>query len=399
VSGDYIMAVKSIGLSTVNGRKPCTLEAAAKHNKRELAAELEGRGRIDPDRVKLNYSLGGAGNVAGVLALASQLMEGIGTSPDKMRRDYCQAVEIVFSLPPTTTIDTAQYFADCVAWCCERFGAGNILSADAHHDEPSSPFHAHVLIAPIQAGRWIGGGLIDRTNTQNMRESFGRDVAAVYGLHMGDRLTGKRKGEAVAMVLANIEANHRAVIASSLWQPLRQAIERNPAPFIVSLGLELADRPPAKQRTKAQIHISHNTRSKRETLHLRKPNPIGIAPSPKPANPIGIDGKVTGMTLAISNPIGIENEAEKRQSLSCVGIAPKARVLSKSLPTDSPNPREDGRTVERDFDAPDPDHHPEPIQTSRRNFARVVVDDDGVIRERDYCQHQPDGYDQPGANW
>ncbi|MCX6865148.1 MAG: VWA domain-containing protein [Verrucomicrobia bacterium] len=42
MSGDYIMAVKSIGLSTVNGRKPCTLEAAAKHNKRELAAEAAG---------------------------------------------------------------------------------------------------------------------------------------------------------------------------------------------------------------------------------------------------------------------------------------------------------------------------------------------------------------------
>ena len=397
MSGEYIMAVKSIGLSTVNGRKPCTLEAAAKHNKRELAAELEGRGRIDADRVKLNYSIAGAGNVAGVLGLASQLMADIDHKPKRL--DYCQAVEIVFSLPPTTTIDTAQYFAACVAWCCDRFGAGNILSADVHHDEPSSPFHAHVLIAPIQAGRWIGGALIDRTNTQTMRESFGRDVAAVYGLRMGDRLTGKRKGEAVAMVLADIETHHRAVIASSLWQPLRQAIERNPAPFIESMGLELADRHAKKMKTMAQIFTSTGKGAKRETLHLRKPNPIGIEPSPKPANPIGIDGEITGRKPAIANPIGIENGAGKRQSLSCVGIAfPKRQFATPSI-AESPSPKDDARTVERDFDAPDPDHQPEPIRTTAQQFARVIVGDDGVTRERDYYQPQPDGYDQPGADW
>lgn len=399
MSGDYIMAVKSIGLSTVNGRKPCTLEAAAKHNKRELAAELEGRGRIDPDRVKLNYSLGGAGNVAGVLALAYQLMEGIGTSPDKMRRDYCQAVEIVFSLPPTTTIDTAKYFAACVAWCCERFGAGNILSADVHHDEPSNPFHAHALIAPIKAGRWMGGRLIDRTNTQNMRDSFGRQVAAVYGLRMGDRLTGKRKGDAVATVLAAIETNHRAVIASSLWQPLRHAIERNPAPFIAAMGLELTDRPAKKMKTMVKTFTSTGKGPKRETMHLRKPNPIGIEPSPKPSIPIGIDGKATVMKPAIANPIGIENGAEKHQTLSCVGIAfPKRQFATPSI-ADSTSKKNDARTVERDFDAPDPDNQPEPIRTTDQHFARVVIDDDGVIRERDYYQPQTDGYDQAGADW
>jgi hypothetical protein len=397
MSGDYIMAVKSIGLSTVNGRKPCTLEAAAKHNKRELAAELEGRGRIDADRVKLNYSIAGAGNVAGVLGLASQLMADIDHKPKRL--DYCQAVEIVFSLPPTTTIDTAQYFAACVAWCCERFGAGNILSADVHHDEPSSPFHAHVLIAPIQAGRWIGGALIDRTNTQTMRESFGRDVAAVYGLRMGDRLTGKRKGEAVAMVLGHIESNDRGLLQSPAWAGIRQAIERNPATFATAYGLELADRPAKKMKTMAQIFTSTGKGAKRETLHLRKPNPIGIEPSPKPANPIGIDGEITGRKPAIANPIGIENGAEKRQSLSCVGIAFPRRQFATPSIADSPSPKDDGRTIERDFDAPDPDHQPEPILTNPPNFARVVVDEDGVIRERDYYQPQPDGYDQPGAEW
>ena len=73
MSGDYIMAVKSIGLSKVGGRKPCTLESAAKHNKRELSLELEARGRIDGDRLSLNYSIAGAADAAGVVGLASRL--------------------------------------------------------------------------------------------------------------------------------------------------------------------------------------------------------------------------------------------------------------------------------------------------------------------------------------
>ena len=391
MSGDYIMAVKSIGLSKVGGRKPCTLDSAAKHNKRELASELEARGRIDGDRVGLNYRIAGATDAAGVVALAARLMAIINTSPDKMRRDYCQAVEIVFSLPPTTTIDAAQYFADCVAWCRERFGADNILSADVHLDE-SAP-HCHALIAPIHDGRWVGSSLIDRTNTQALRESFEREVAAVYGLRMMDRLTGRRKSDAVAMVLAHIEKHERAVIASPLWQPLRQAIERNPAPFVACLGLELTDRTPAKQKTMAQIFTSPGKGAKRETLHLPKPNPIGIAASAKPVNPIGIDRHLSVTKPATANPIGIENRAEKHQSLSCVGIGfSKQRIAAYSI-ADSSGLKDDGRTVERDLDASPPDLSD--FDLPAFDHARVVTDDDGVIRERDHYQHQPDGYDLP----
>lgn len=307
MSSEYIFAVKSIGLSKVGGRKPCTLSSAAKHNKRELAAELEARGRINPDRVHLNYSITGAVDSAGVVAMAAQLMADIGTSTDKRRRDFCQAIEIVFSLPASTAIDTAEYFAACVAWCLERFGAGNILSADVHHDEAAP--HCHVLIAPIQEGRWMGCILIDRTNTRAMREAFGRQVAATYGLRMVDRLTGKRKAEAVAKVLTEIEKSHRTVIASNLWQPLRQAIECNPGPFIASMGLELQDVPAKKMRTVAQIFTSTGKGAKRETLHLRKPNPIGI------------ESLAVAKKPSLAKPIGIKNGGEKHQSLSCVGIA------------------------------------------------------------------------------
>jgi hypothetical protein len=304
MSADYLMAVKSIGLSKLGGRKPSTLSGAAKHNKRELAHELEERGRIDPDRTCLNYSISGAVGSAGVVAMASQLMESIGISPDKKRRDYCQAIEIVFSLPASTTIDIKRYFGDCFKWCCARFGAANILSVDVHLDE-SNP-HCHALIAPIQSGRWMGCELIDRTNTKLMSDSFSKQVAAAYGLKMGERLTGSRKGEAVAMVLRYIENHDRSLLQSPAWQPIRQAIERNPAPFLSVYGLELEKKPPANLKTMAQIFTSAGKGAKRETLYLPNRNPIGIGSLVnKPAQ---------------AKPIGIQNKGEKHQSLSCVGI-------------------------------------------------------------------------------
>ena len=305
MSTDYLMAVKSIGLSKFGGRKPCTLSGAAKHNKRELAQELVARGRIDPEKTRLNYSIAGAIDSAGVVAMAYQLMASIGISPDKMRRDYCQAIEIVFSLPVNTSIDIKRYFADCFEWCCARFGADNILSVDVHLDE-SAP-HCHALIAPIQSGRWVGGKPIDRTNTKAMSASFSKQFAAAYGLKIVERLTGKRKGDAVAMVLGHIENRDRALLQSPAWQHLRQAIERNPAPFLTAYGLELEGKPQAKLKTMVQIFTSPGKGAKRETLHLPKRNPTGV------------DAQAN--KLAQANPIGIQNKGEKNQSLSCVGIA------------------------------------------------------------------------------
>jgi hypothetical protein len=111
-----------------------------------------------------------------------------------------------------------RYFSDCFEWCCTRFGVENILSADVHLDE-STP-HCHALIAPIQSGRWVGGMPINRTNTKVMNESFLKQVASVYGLKMGGKLTGKRKGEAVAKLLGHIENHDRGLFQSLLIQKI-----------------------------------------------------------------------------------------------------------------------------------------------------------------------------------
>lgn len=370
--GDYFFSAKSIGLSTVNRRKPQTLETAAKHNKREQSPECEWLahvGKIDKLRKHENYRLSGAANSAGVVSLASHLMKVVGYTP--RRHDYTQAMEIVFSLPTTTTIDAAQYFADCVAWCGNRFGADNVLSADVHSDQTAP--HCHLLIAPIQAGRWVGSVLLEKGNYKDMRESFQRQVAEGYGLRTPEKLTGNRKAEAAAMVLKDIETHHGAVTASNLWQPLRHAIERDPAPFMESMGLVLADKPAKKMKTMHQIFQSPGKGAKRETLRPSRQTLKGIGAWGTTANPIGIeDSPGTDRQIEAANPEGIQQEvtygAAKNQSLSCVGIAfPTASKQAKSgsdfqapaktMGASQAGPDPDGRTVERDFGAPDlPDH-------------------------------------------
>jgi hypothetical protein len=122
-------------------------------------------------------------------------------------------------------------------------------------------------------------------------ESFSKQVASVYGLKMAERLTGKRKGDAVATVLGLIENSDRGLLQSKAWVAIRQAIECNPSPFLTAYGIELNNKSPTKMKTMAQIFTSAGKGKKRETLHLPKRNPLGIASQvnkPTQANPIGI---------------------------------------------------------------------------------------------------------------
>lgn len=332
---EYFFAVKSISLSTTDGSKACSLERAAKHNKRENVKSLIESGRVDEDKIQLNYSLGGATDSAGVVALAAGLAASIGFKP--IRKDYVQAIEAVFSLPKETSIETSSYFADCVAWCCDRFGASNILSADVHLDE-STP-HCHVLIAPIQDGCWVGGKMIDRkVNTPALRRSFNRNIAAPRGLKMAAQLRGQPKAEAVAMVITAIETNHRERIASPLWQAERAAIEGNPAPYLAALGLVLPEAPKPKPKTMAQIFTSPGKGPKREKLTKPAANPVGIEPQ-----------AITRKQRA-GNPIGIQSDGQNHQSLSCVGIAPASTATadqnqSPAAPQANPQPRPSERRM------------------------------------------------------
>ena len=301
-------AAKTIGMSKVNGRKPCDLLTAARHNLREIQAELGSVGRIDPGRSATNAILAGPADAAQVQAKAASLLAAAGLNPAAMRRDHVQALEFVFSLPPSCGVDPATYFARCLDWLMGALPLP-VLSAVSHADEVAP--HLHVLLLPLADGVYAGGKPVERPRLLRLRESFFNAVAGPAGLQRESaKLRGEPKRWAVAAVLARCEAMGLPAVNGSLWPVLVAAIERDPTDAVRALGIELSA--PKDRTTQAE------------------PNPIGIE----------------GVTMnGTANPIGIEKRGEKTQSLSCVGIAQKPTL--KTAP--EPRPRcERGRQIHAD---------------------------------------------------
>ena len=281
--GDLYFAVGSIGLSTYGGRKPQTLLQAARHNKRTIQAELGAYGHIDAKRICQNEAIAGADNPKTIVVLAQSLMTEAGIQRDKLRKDYTQAIELLFSLPSNTTIDTSVYFRDCLAWTIQQFGAVNILSADIHRDEAAP--HCHVLILPLVNNRMAGSALIAKPKTTKLRESFEKEFSKKYGLNFPVRLAGAAKQKAVQDVLQKLQETNDSALSSLAWPSIRQAIERDPAPFMVNLGL-VFDAPVKRLKTLAQLAVSKGKganyeRDDKYPAYKPKDKPIGFDVEPK----------------------------------------------------------------------------------------------------------------------
>ena len=290
-------AAKTVSMSKVNGRKPCDLLTAARHNLREIQAELGSVGRIDPGRSATNAILAGPAEAAQVQALAVDLLAAAGLKPAAMRRDHVQALEFVFSLPPSCGVDPAAYFTRCLAWLMEALPLP-VLSAVSHADEHAP--HLHILLLPLADGVYAGGKPVERPKLLRLRESFFNVVAGPAGLQRESaKLRGQAKRWAVTAVMARCEAMGLPAANGPLWPVLVAAIERDPTAAVRALGIELS--------------------AQKDRQTQAEPNPIGIE----------------GTTMSSkANPIGIEKQGEKIQSLSCVGIDSKTPL--KTAPASRP---------------------------------------------------------------
>lgn len=275
-------AVKSIGLSRVNGRKPCTLLEAARHNLREIQAEQGATGHIDPTRTHGNTVLHGPATAAEVCAQAEALQAAAGIVRGSLRRDHCQAIEAVFSLPEQAAVpDPAEYFAKCLAWLADAL-ALPVLSAVVHRDEAAT--HLHVLLLPVKDGAHVGSAPIDRAALKRLRERFFAKVAGPAGLkHAGAKVRGMAKQWAIAAVFRRCEVLGLPAANGPLWPYLVACIERDPTAAMLALGID-----------------ANTIRPSDKTPH-----------SEPPPSPIGIE----------SNPIGFQKEGVKHRTLSCVGFA------------------------------------------------------------------------------
>jgi hypothetical protein len=276
-------SVKSIGLSQINGRKACTLLNAARHNLREIQAEQGANGHIDPTRMHRNMILAGPSTAADVVALSASLAADAGVDLSELRKDYCQAIELVFSLSTEASINAQEYFAQCLQWAQKAY-ALPVLLATVHNDEAEK--HIHVLLLPVKDGAHTGSKSLTYSVTKAMRESFFEQVAGPAGLKRDKaKMRGVIKQWASEAVLRKCEAMGLPAANGPLWPVWQAAIERDPTVAMAVLNIDLNSIRPSEE----------------------KPT------EPAPANPIGFQD-------AISNPIGFGFDVAKMQTLSCVGF-------------------------------------------------------------------------------
>lgn len=289
------------------------ITVAARHNKREIQAALGAAGSINPARTRLNYALAGPAGADDVGRIAKERMTAAGVG--KLRKDAVLALEFVFSLPANTAIDDHAYFTACTEWAGATFG-GVTLSAEVHLDEGAP--HCHVLLLPLVDGRMDGSNLIGgKQNLARLHKDFHTAVASKFGLRKAPgRLSGAAKQTGAKAVLQKLRTTGDSALRSRVWAAIRDAVERDPAPFLLTLGIELSA--PKKQiSTMAQIFTSKGKGPAKES-----PNPIGKGPS---------------------NPIGFV-VPEKERTLCSVGFAPKL-ALPAQQPRRTADPASERLTV------------------------------------------------------
>jgi hypothetical protein len=154
------------------------IRRAAKHNLREIAAEIGVDKRIDAARISRNYILRGPETSDEVVSLRNQLLSKLGIK--KLKSNAVEGLEVLFTWPFPDENSTCQYFEDCTQWAESHFQV-LILSSTVHLDE-SAP-HCHVLMLPLVNERMIGSALFGTARHLTMHlDSFYRGVGAKYGI-------------------------------------------------------------------------------------------------------------------------------------------------------------------------------------------------------------------------
>jgi hypothetical protein len=294
---DYFFAVGTIGLSKQKA-KPVSLLAAAKHNKREIRAEFGPDKRFDSCLKDCNKVIAGPATADEVVKLATSLMLDAGIDPNRLRKDYTQAIELIFSLPAETTLQVETYFEQCVNWTRLTFGKAVVLSADIHNDE-SMP-HCHVLVLPLREGKRVGGALINRTALKKLTDSFFLKVAQLNGLRRPiQKLHGQSKKEAVRLIFEKLKVKGDPLLNSCLIAPITSEIARNPGHYMDLLCIDIEEVRPRKLKSFVSIMTSKGK---------------GAAVDPDFYSSVKL-------ARAKGNPIDIAEMEKEQQHLSCVGVA------------------------------------------------------------------------------
>lgn len=255
MSVPLFFSAKSISMSRRADRKPQSLLQAARHNLRELQAELGGNEHIDMSLSQKNLILHGPNQANEVVELANELKCKYAVPKRKLRKDHVQALEFVVSVRRDTAIDSTAYFVAALRWLIENFTQEMILSAVVHVDEAEQ--HMHVLVLPIEAGQYQGGVPINRSNLRQLIVRFADEVGKPFGLSFEPRkkLNVQQRKAASALVIKHLEEAVDPVVSSRIWTCIVDSIKFKPQEFIEQLGLQMPVVPNKHMKTSTQIFI------------------------------------------------------------------------------------------------------------------------------------------------
>lgn len=278
MSGAAFLRLKKLTGSGIMGK-------AARHNRRDIQAEMGASGPIDATRSHRNITLMGPSTADEVAQLAKAKIMAAGII--KARKNAVMGVELVFSLPTDHPHDVIAYFTACAQWAGAEFGGlDNIVSVDIHRDEAQD--HAHVLLVPLFDGRLRGSDAVgNKRKLSELQAKFFKDVAAAFGFSKPRaRLSAHTKAQATRLVLDKLRQD--PATKSAAWAVIRDSVERNPVPYALALGIVITDTPSKPVKTMAEIFTSKGKGA-------RKEKPIGF----QTEKPYRVSGSPDAKTLGL----------------------------------------------------------------------------------------------------
>jgi hypothetical protein len=312
------------------------IDVAARHNHREIVAELgaEDGGRIDPARVALNRVLRGHGTAAAVARQAQTLMDAAEVKP--LKRTAVMALEIIFSLPPDSSIDHDRFFNESVQWA-ERHFSAPVISAIIHNDEAAP--HCHVLLLPLVDGRMIGSDLMGgRAKLQAMQADYHAQVGKRYGLTRQStrkRHSAATRKQAIDSAFDVLEAN--SGLSAAVLLALLAPHMNDPAPLLLTLGLTMPAEKVKPKDTFAGI-MTRPCKPEPNHIGIGKRNHIGIGDVRKQEK--GLSLSCVGKRFSTpSFPLPNDNQASANQPTMTAAIAMQP-TTSASAPTKASEQRQ-----------------------------------------------------------
>jgi len=252
--------------------------AAAKHNLRELVAELGADSHIDIHRMSNNTIIKGSKTAKGVADYESSLLADA-EFPHPLRVDSVRAIELIFSLPPDSKINHLDYFSAASDWAGKFYNVP-ILSSIIHADEAAP--HCHVLMLPLVDGKMIGSALAgNKARYLATQSDFHAQVAAKYGLVR--QSPQKRHSLAVrkdiaSKALALIKSDHNLLNEPSIKDALLDLFAANPVSLASALGFEVKPPKQSKEKSFVEIMTKPQKLERLKPIGFQSSKPIGLQP-------------------------------------------------------------------------------------------------------------------------